>query len=555
MSIGTAIGIGGFSNAKDDAKVTEAGTSSVTLAGSFNGWSATANPLTLNGDYWTIDRDFSLNETFKVVVNGSDWVSANWEGIHLISGIVDDNTNDHNFKISTAGRYRIKAVSNIGDYGNKGYGVSFEKLYSVTQYEKLDSASATTIKTDYVVSGATYGVPANRFKSGYTFDGWYTSATGSTKYTSRTITANTSIYARYTSGTWSGTINVDLRDSSWSEADAKYAVMFMDKTTYPEEHDDWSSIVSASAGQKLVQIPYNIGFSPLQMLIVRYNPAKTDYDTDKWSYKWGQTYDDIFGIYARIGAFNEGDNKNVVYVGAPKIIGGNGSWGDIKYFDNVKLNGYNNAEYYTTVTLAANVEFKVQVAPYADGDYYANYTTHSSISSNFSGGGNSNIRVVTAGTYAIYFDYFGTYDNSARIYITTEAAAAADEWSQYFLNNVGCDPTGVNPPSGWSACATEYAKLSGDAKHIVYSATADEGGSYVEKAVARYDQALRSHPSLTKFIVDSDGTTQRTPHVAFNPIAIVSSKNTNGTIIIVVISVITVGAVAGYFFLRRRKED
>ena len=352
-----------------------------------------------------------------------------------------------------------------------------------------------------------------------------------------------------------GTLYVDLRESGWSDGAANYAAMFMDKVSNPEI-DRWSSYVTGvAAGEHLVAIPYDIDIIPSQMTIVRYNPDKTEsqWNSNKWTDVYSQTKDDIFGGLARIGSRD--GTKNNVYVGYPKIIGGTGgAWSDIQYLTSVKSNGYRNVEYYTTVTLAAGAEFKIQVAPYNDGDYYGDYTTYSSISSNFSGGGSSNIKVVNAGTYTFYYDYFATYTGSKRIYITTPAAASADEWSEYFLDNVGCDSSGVNIPTGWSLCATEYGKLSNDAKDIVYGASANPSGSYVEQAVARYDQAIRSHPSLNHFIVNSSST----PRSAGTPIRIHifgnSGDDMSGILIISIVSIISVSAVGGYFFLRKKKE-
>ena len=239
----------------------------------------------------------------------------------------------------------------------------------------------------------------------------------------------------------------------------------------------------------------------------------------------------------------------IAYLGFPKVIGGNGSWADMVYLTNVKSNGSHNAEYYSTsVTLAVGDEFKIQVAPYASGDYYGAYSTHSSIEDNFDGDGTNNIEVLVAGTYAFYFD---SYEHS--LYITKVEIAAADEWAQYFLANVGCDSTGANLPTGWSSCATEYAKLSGAAKNIVYGATAKVDGSYVEQAVARYDLAITNHPSLTKFIVNSSDTPRSA--VIKTPIISETVSNSNVIMIVLLVSVISLSGVGGYFFFIKKREN
>lgn len=123
MGAGVAAGV-----ALAQPKEASATTTSVEIAGSFTDWATNKVAMTLDGDYYTYEREFELNDEFKVVVNNSDWVGANWEGVGLISGIVDGGGSDHNFKIATAGNYRVKAAKTIGDYEKKGYGVTLEKI-------------------------------------------------------------------------------------------------------------------------------------------------------------------------------------------------------------------------------------------------------------------------------------------------------------------------------------------------------------------------------------------------------------------------------------------
>ena len=431
--------------------------------------------------------------------------------------------------------------------------------YTVSKYKVLDNASPVLIGSEQVNAGTNYPVPANRYEAGYTFGGWYTNTQCTTSYTARAINVNTNLYAKYTSGTWSGTVNLDLRDTFYSEAAANYAIYFMDKTTYPEEIGAWSSYTTGTkAGEKLVSVSYNIPFNPQKMTIVRYDSAysQATWNSDKWceshaSSKWGQTVDTDFSTMVRIGTDTE-DGKNKAYCGYPRVMGGTGgAWANIIELTSLKMNDSSKAvEYYSTsVTLASGTSFKIFEAPYNDTyDYHSNYSAHSSIESNFSGGAGSNITVTTGGTFAFYFN-----GDTGSLYITTVAAATADEWSQYFLANVGCDATGRTEPTGWSTCATEYAKLSGDAKDIVYKAEADENGDFVQKAVARYDAALRSHPSLSHFIVDSSdkprGGAYETPYVVIN------NSNSGVIIGVSVVAIISISAIGGYFFLRKKKEN
>lgn len=424
--------------------------------------------------------------------------------------------------------------------------------YTVTKYKVLDSASPVSIGSEQVNAGTSYARPANRYEAGYTFGGWYSNSACTTAYNGSTVNANLNLYAKYTSGTWSGTVHVDLRDSGWANDAANYAIMFMDKTTYPDEQYAWSSYVTGTAaGTRLVNISYNIPFAPLSMLIVRYNStnSQASWNSDKWANKWNQTQDISFNAYARIGNITDGEGKTYAYLGAPRVIGGAG-WSDIKYLESVKVNGSNNAEYYGEVALTAGTEFKVQVGPYADGDYYATYTAHKSIQSNFSGGGSANIRTVTAGTYEFYFDsYAGT------IYITTVALAEADEWAQTFLTEVTCSGSGSITKDGWTTVSGTYSGLSSAAKGIFTSIVSggDDSGTYAEIAVCRYDYIVHKYGTTAKpDFMGRIAAGKLSVAVRVNPIA--NNVNNGSTLIVVIVSAVSVSIIGGYIFLKRRKD-
>ena len=60
---------------------------------------------------------------------------------------------------------------------------------------------STTVATRQVTYGGTYGALPTRSKIGYTFDGWFTAATGGTKITASTkvtVTSNQTLYAHWT---------------------------------------------------------------------------------------------------------------------------------------------------------------------------------------------------------------------------------------------------------------------------------------------------------------------------------------------------------------------
>ena len=547
-------------SSKSDLIKANAATSSVKVAGSFTNWATNAIELvgtTAVGNYYVYNKEFtSTGDEFKVVVNNSDWVAANWNGVSICSGITDGGGNDHNFKVSTAGIYSIKAHTGIGDYGEKGYGVVIAKGVKVTKYAVLDGVlQGTAVGTEMFESGSTYSVPSKIYRSGYSFDGWYTNQACTTPYSSSNISSNTNLYAKYTSGTWEGTVHVDLRDSGWADAAANYAVLFMDKTTYPSEVSQWSSYVTGTvSGQHLVNIPYNIGFEPLKMTVVRYNSSYTQqqWEANQWPTLWGQTPDIDFNEMIRIGG-DAGDSKNNAYGGYPKVMGGNGSWAEITKLNQVKNNGYNNTEYYSaSVVLHNGDEFKIQMAPYASGDYYANYDAHDSIKSSFSGDGTNNISVSADGTYAFYFD---SKDN--HLYITKVEIAEADEYAQTFISEMKCSGSGSITQDHWSSLSTTYSSLSSAAKNIFLAVAedGDEEGSFVEQAICRYDYIVKKYGTTAK--PDFMGRIAAGKLHPSNS-GVVQAINDNNSVIplvVMVVSFVTVTATGAFFVIRKRKHQ
>ena len=81
------------------------------------------------------------------------------------------------------------------------------KTYTIT-YDANGGTTPTSSKT--VTYASTYGTLPTPARTGYTFDGWYTYASGGTKITSNTnvsITANQTLYAQWTPVTYTVTFN------------------------------------------------------------------------------------------------------------------------------------------------------------------------------------------------------------------------------------------------------------------------------------------------------------------------------------------------------------
>ena len=351
----------------------------------------------------------------------------------------------------------------------------------------------------------------------------------------------------------SGKIFLQLNTNEWKSSSSKIGLYMFNNSV---SKSAWGGYVTPSGTSRYVEYSYDLDFTPNQCIAFRVSsdaPAMGQWlfddnrsDSRIYSTTNDTTFDNVvwLGNYYTDSKWTESGAYDINAV----VKGGNADEWSVATVDaaltNVKVNGSDKLEVYGEVALPANTYFKVVKG---GSKWCGAYTFHSSISNNLSGGGESNIHNTAAATYEFYFVY-----NDETVYITDPAMAAADEWAQYFLNHVGCDANGVNLPSGWSACANEYAKLSGDAKDIVYGTTGNESGNYLEQAVARYDYAVAHHAGLSRFIVNSSDTPRAARYVPASQLT--SAVENNGLLIIGIVSLVATSAVAGYFLLRKKKQ-
>ena len=563
LSAVALLGAGALALVPKKAESASAATNSVTLAGSFNGWNTTAEPLTLNGSYWTIEKTLAVDDEFKVVVNGSDWVGdgagVSWPSL---GGLGSVSGHGSNFKVLTAGTYRIKAVSTIGDYGDKSYGIVLENVVpqlDVVKYEVLDGVVAgSAFETEKVNENTMYD-PADRLKLGYSFDGWFTDNTCETPYSRHTITADLVLYAGYTTASWSGTLKIELGalGCSWSEAAANYAIYFFNGSYNPTA-EGWSSYVTGvSQGQQFVSVPYSLNFEPAYMIAVRYSPEFTSeaWAANQWGdefSEWNQTSNISYrfaeaNTVIRVGSYHEESGLNDASTGYPKIVGG-ALFDDMEYLDNYKTNGAGHPEFYDSCHIEKDTPFKIQFSPYTDGTYINTYTAHSSIQAVFSLDGDGNLVPNKTDTYVFYFD-----DYSLSFYITTQALADADEWAQDFLTGANCLATMAQ----WSTMKARYNALSSGAKTIISSeahvAHDIDVEGYVAQAVQRYDYIIERYGTSTYDDYMGRVESQHLVPGSLGARGIFDSVQESGNLVVTIVSVISVSTLAALIVLKKRK--
>ncbi len=477
------------------AEKAEAATNSVTLAGSFNNWSTTANPLTLNGGFYTIERSFSIGDEFKVVVNGGDWVGYG-NGVTNNVGSAITGSGGSNFTVATAGKYLIKAISSIGDYGDKSYGITID--YG----SKEDPATTTNqfyVYDPHTILGSTF--------SNIRVYGFGQDAT---------------IKEMEWPGIHTGITQVTLGRASM------YSVEL--STSYP------SFIMNNGTNQTgNLSVSGNTG----KVLVIDSTKTGSNYDSH-----WDNA--DIYTDCPAIdGYFLVGD---AIFVSA--TTGTGDAW---KYSGGVKMNSLsgegNKANYVLivnkTVTFRARSYFNISNA-------WLNFgTTYDGTDGITSSG--DNVQVV-AGTYSIYVSGESTVWVAKGLPLDAFCSQFITN-----INNV-CKTDGSTVlndlKNTWSNLSTLFSQLTASAKKEI-SDIGFNGGSDADdphKVVKAY------HYIVTKYETSNCNDfiwNQNVSGTYSQRIAILGNTTiaTNNTIIVVVVVGVAALAVGGYFLLRKKKEN
>ena len=179
-------------------------------------------------------------------------------------------------------------------------------------------------------------------------------------------------------------------------------------------------------------------------------------------------------------------------------------------------------------------------------------TTAGLCSTNSSGHLLCNDRVLCVnGTYYRFYSSLGSYVPFF-IYKVSTASSGAQTFAQTFLTKLTCNASGATAPTystgySWNQLSSEFSALSADDKNTLKTATANESGNAIERAMARYDFIVRKY-GYTNFI-------GRTIASGSNFMSLV---NNNPTLTIVLIagfaSVIATAAFLTIYYRKRKKQ-
>lgn len=227
-----------------------------------------------------------------------------------------------------------------------------------------------------------------------------------------------------------------------------------------------------------------------------------------------------------------------------------------------------NSQYRIVVTLAKDVEFKVV---YQSSNWYgwsqvdgtSTVVTNSSIIQGTDPDSTGyRIKVNVAGTYEIYLK---TTESSNKLWIQQDSNTEAASYATTFMSTITCTSESVSfNINAWNKVGSEttsmeykYEQLTTGAKAVLAGASPNQGGTIIEQCAARYDRILGKYGYGTASgqYHDFMGRTPAKLSSSIKPIADVTTSDGTGIAIIIAVSVISLTAVGGYFFLKKRREN
>ena len=295
----------------------------------------------------------------------------------------------------------------------------------------------------------------------------------------------------------------------------------------------------------------------------------------------GQTYNDIFGydfggwytsnalttehtalLTAKATVYAKETPKTVAYL--------SGTFNDWAGTDaNYLMEPAENSQYKISVTLAANAEFKVHYTTasawygWSQVDQSSTVITNNSIVEGTDPDSTgTRIKVALAGTYEIYFKT--NYENN-KLWIQQDSNTEATAYATTFLASITCTSDSTtfsinvwNNVSGTASMEYKFNQLTIGAQGILTTATPNPSGTKIQQCIARYDRILSKYGYGTAAGKYHDFMNRKPAVVSLAPtVALLSNETTgsNSALIIILVSTLSVTAIGGYFFLRKRKQE
>lgn len=205
-----------------------------------------------------------------------------------------------------------------------------------------------------------------------------------------------------------------------------------------------------------------------------------------------------------------------------------------------------NNQYEGQVTFEFGDVFKVA---YYDGSALSSYFGYSWILEScgayhyFSGNGDSDITVYARGTYNFYFTD-SEYASGKKISIELASALNAEHLAAQIMG-LGENPGHCGDNNRFPAMKTLFLSLSSAEKTIFQG--------YASSGVSQFKNAYDRYVAWARALGENPWAEGKANNAAL--LLGVSTKTTSNVVIIVVISLVSLSAIGGYFYLRRRKAQ
>ena len=169
-----------------------------------------------------------------------------------------------------------------------------------------------------------------------------------------------------------------------------------------------------------------------------------------------------------------------------------------------------------------------------------------------------NNTLYTFGTYSTYTTIgtvnLGTYTSNYEIEFVTKDTSAPTAFSQLFLSSLTCNAQGTSAPTfatgiSWEQFAKAYSKIDASLQSVIENATANENGTIIEQAVARYDYILNKYgvDNYFNFLSRDVGNSSKILGKA-----IVSN---DAILILIIMSVLGTFTFAAWFIHKKKQYD
>ena len=157
----------------------------------------------------------------------------------------------------------------------------------------------------------------------------------------------------------------------------------------------------------------------------------------------------------------------------------------------------------------------------------------------------------TKDSFTTFDAFVATLTSQYAVQFETTDAITAEAFATSFLANMTCDGTGATAPTyasgySWADFQVLFNQLDSTEQSSLQSATANENGTTVEQAMARYDYVVAKY-SYHNFI-------NRTISNSSNRMMGIIDNN-SVVLITVVLGLLTVTSFAAFYMLRKRKLD